>query len=375
MNKHSMLFDAAKAYGRILVSEVCVTRKDNVNNLIKSKINRSPWFFFVVIKTRYEYQHVQITELVENEYCFTEYEKKIMWDGIFESIHSSTIRGENNNPFLAVEEVKILDPMPLARDSLGSQSSFQLGKGGFGVVERVQLQDGSFVARKTLQLKDDQKQNDDLKRRFKREVEYQSSFNHPNIVNILQADLTGHPPSFMMPLATCHLGGEGNAGLTFNYDTKVKAFLNTLAGLEELHNKGHVHRDIKPGNILRFDYPDGSYIYAVSDFGLISPSDRSSTTNITSTGSAFGTELYMPRECYVYGFSVANAQSDIYSLGVLLLFLFREDGETLGCPYDERKSAGAFGDIISKCTKREPKDRYDSIAQLRTAFNNVARGR
>lgn len=369
-----MLFDAAKAYGRILVSEVRVTRKDNVNYLIKSKINRSPWFFFAVLKTRHEYQRVKITELVENENFFTEYEKKIMWDGIFESIESSTTRNENNNPFLTDEEVKMLDPIPLVRDTLESQSSFQLGKGGFGVVERVQLQDGSFVARKTLQLTNDQEENVNLKRRFKREVEYQSSFNHPNIVNILQTNLDGHPPSFMMPLATCHLGGEGKAGLTFDFDTKIKAFLNTLAGLKALHDKGHVHRDIKPGNILRFDSPDESYRYAVSDFGFISPSDRSNTTNITSTGNVYGTELYMPRECYLRGFSVADVRSDIYSLGVLILFLFREDGEDLGVPYDERNSTGAFGDIISKCTKRKPEERYDSIAQLKIAFTDVVGG-
>lgn len=369
-----MLFDAAKAYGRILASEVCVTQKDNVNNLIKSKINRSPSFFFGVIKTRREYDQVKISELVEHKNYFTEYEKKIMWDGIFESIQYSTTAGENINPFAAEEEVQRLDPKPLVRDTLGSQYPSHLGRGGFGVVERVQLQDGNFVARKTLQLKGDQNEQKELKRRFKREVKYQSSFKHPNIVQILDSDLDGDPPSFTMPLATCHLGNESNAGLTFDFDTKVKAFLNSLDGLEVLHNEGHVHRDIKPGNILRFDDPNGSYKYAVSDFGLISPSDRSSTTNITSTYGAWGSEPYMPRECYLHGFRVANAQSDIYSLGVLLLFLFREDDESLGVPYDERNSAGAFGDIIFKCTKKEPKNRYDSIAQLRTAFNKVVRG-
>lgn len=360
-----MLFDAAKDYGKILLSEVRVTRKDNITNLIKDKINRSPWFFFAIIKTRHKYRSVKITELVENENFFTEHEKKIMWDGIFESIQSSTIKVKNNNPFLA----KLL-----ARDTLGSQPLLLLGKGGFGVVEIVQWKDGVLVARKTLQLTNNQDQDNDLKRRFKREVEYQRAFNHPNIVKILHTELNEDPPSFMMPLATCHLGGEKKAGLSFDFSTKVKAFLNTLAGLEELHNKGHVHRDIKPGNILRFENPDESYIYAISDFGLISPSDRSITTNITSTGDAFGTEIYMPRECYLFGFSVADARSDIYSLGVLLLFLFLEDDETLGCPYDERSSKCAFGDIISKCTKREPDERYESIAELKAAFNKVVGG-
>ncbi|UAK71257.1 protein kinase domain-containing protein [Aeromonas enteropelogenes] len=246
-----------------------------------------------------------------------------------------------------------------------------LGNGGFGFVEQVQLQDGSFAARKTLRLTGDENQQNDLRRRFKREVEYQSRFTHPNIVPILHSDLDGHPPSFIMPLATCHLGNEYLAGISINFEVKVMAFLNVLNGLEVVHNQGYFHRDIKPGNILRFDYRDGSFKYAISDFGLISPPDRNNTTNITSTLGAMGTEIYMARECYLNGFSVANAQSDIYSLGVLLLFLFKENNETLGVPYDERESAGAFGSIISKCTKRIPDERYTSISQLRSAFLHI----
>jgi serine/threonine protein kinase len=249
-----------------------------------------------------------------------------------------------------------------------------LGNGGFGVVDRVQLLDGTTVARKTLKLTNDEDRNNELKRRFKREVNYQSSFEHPNIVKILSSDLDGKVPWFIMPLATCHLGNESNVGVLFDINTKVTAFLNVLDALEVVHKQGHVHRDIKPGNVLRYDYLDGSYQYALSDFGLISPSDRSNTTNITSTLGAIGTEIYMPRECYLKGFSVATPQSDIYSLGVLLLFLFKESNEGLGVPYDERESSGLFGDIISKCTQRDPQNRYESISQLRDEFQLVLSG-
>lgn len=363
MEQYPMLFDAAKFYGKILAAEVLVTRKDSIIKLIENKINRGPWVFFSIIKTRREYQHVKINELVENERSFTELEKKVMWDGIIESLQSSSIKIENRNPSLAEKKIK--------KQLCKNTSPHPIGKGGFGIVEQVKLQDGSFVARKTLQLTGEENRDKDLKRRFKREVEYQSSFEHSNIVQVIDSDLEGHPPSFMMPLASCHLGGEGKTGLSFDFDTKVKAFLDTLNGLEVLHKKGHTHRDIKPGNILRFDYADKRFEYKVSDFGLISPVDRDNTTNITSTWDAYGTQQYMPRECFMNGFRVANAQSDIYSLGVLLLFLFKESGENLGVPYDERTSAGVFGDIISKCTKKEQNERYESIAQLRTAFNSV----
>ncbi len=243
-----------------------------------------------------------------------------------------------------------------------------LGSGGFGVVEKLELQDGTIVAKKTLILTNDESKNSELKRRFKREVSYQSGFNHPNIVPVLDSELDGKIPWFTMPLATCSLGRE-----EFSLDlmTKARAFLDVLNALEVVHNKGHVHRDIKPGNILRYDYPNGDFKYALSDFGLISPSDRSDTTNITSTGVVIGTEVYMARECYLNGFCAATIQSDIYSLGVLLLFLFKEGDEGLGVPYDERWSGGLFGTLIHKCTRREPNDRYRSVSELREEFMRV----
>ena len=147
--------------------------------------------------------------------------------------------------------------------------------------------------------------------------------------------------------------------------------MNTLDGINMMHERGHIHRDIKPQNILRFDRPDDSFFYAVSDFGLISPSDRNATTILTSVGDVMGTPSYMAPECYRDGFKNACFQSDIYSLGVLILFLFKDRDEDLGVPFSERSSNGSFGMVIEKCTKKNPEDRYKSILQLKTDFSDV----
>lgn len=246
-----------------------------------------------------------------------------------------------------------------------------LGKGGFGFVVKFELEDGTFAAKKTLKLTQFEDDNIELKRRFKREVEYQQSFDHPNIVKIISADLAQTPPYFVMPLATCQLGKEAENGINLVYADKVNAFAHILKALQIIHQQGHVHRDIKPANILRFDHPNGSYHYAVSDFGLIAPSDRDDTTSITSTHAAMGTEFYMAPECFRFGMRSATEQSDIYSLGVLLLFLCKEDNDDLGYPYEQRFSSGIWGNIINKCTQRDPQDRYASVDGLEEDFNIV----
>jgi serine/threonine protein kinase len=343
VGKDSLLFKAAKLYGEILYSEILVTDKNKVNELLQRKINRNPSYFFAVVKSRFGFIDLKLDDLFDNGFFISDYEKEILNDGIIIGIKNG-------------------------RQNINSS---YIGEGGFGIVTKVQLKDGRFVAKKTLKLKGDKYEQVSLKRRFKREVQYQQGYDHPNIVPIIDLDLDGDPPSFTMPLATCNLEKEVSFGKDCSYETKIKAFLNTLDGIDMLHQNGHVHRDIKPQNILRFDCPDDSFCYAISDFGLISPSDRSTTTNITSVGDVMGTPSYMARECYLEGFKCANIQSDIYSLGVLILFLFRERDENLGVPYSERLSSGRFGVIISKCTKNNPEDRYKSIFQLRAAFVDV----
>ncbi|EIF5019350.1 serine/threonine protein kinase [Vibrio vulnificus] len=371
MNKDVLLFDAAKAYGRILASEVRVTQKDKINNLIERKINRSPWFFFSVIKTRREYENVKITELVENENVFTNNEKRIVWDGIFESIQYSTTAVRNINPF-STEEVKRLDSTSLVRDTLFTHSGIQcthLGSGAFGVVEKVKWKDGNFVARKTLKLTEDESINSQLKRRFKREVQYQAEFDHLNIVKVLESDLDCDVPYFTMPLAICSLGNESDHGISLSQKDNIIISRMIIEGIRVIHDSGQMHRDIKPQNVLRFHHSDGhDYDYAISDFGLVADRSRENTTALTMTSVPLGTMAYISPECYLDAKNNSSFQSDIYSLGVLIKFIF--DGET-GLPMNKRQSNSIFKELIMKCTEPQPADRYSSIDELKSDFENI----
>lgn len=239
-----------------------------------------------------------------------------------------------------------------------------IGGGSYGVVEEISTPTGN-VAIKKLLLTSDPEENEDRKRRFKREVEYQARLSHFNIVSIFQYDLDCDHPWFTMPLAVCHLGDEEKYNITMTDEVKIETFRMIMDGVEYIHAMGQIHRDLKPQNILRYHSPDNQYFsYAISDFGLVADRSREETTALTMTDVIMGTFAYMPCECYGNAKS-ATQRSDIYSLGVILKFIF--DGST-GMPLRERQSESIFGDVISKCTKDHPDERYQTVADLREAF-------
>ena len=109
------------------------------------------------------------------------------------------------------------------------------------------------------------------------------------------------------------------------------------SGLHAAHQKGLVHRDIKPGNIMIT--PDGKV--KVTDFGIVSLQNEES--DITKTGSILGTASYISPE-QAQGKPV-SIESDLYSLGTVLYELITGRAPFSGCllytspsPRDRQKS-------------------------------------
>ncbi|MBT2946375.1 serine/threonine protein kinase [Vibrio anguillarum] len=243
-----------------------------------------------------------------------------------------------------------------------------LGEGGFGFVEKIELvknykegEQPKQYARKVLAPKNDLKM---FKERFKREVVSQNKCKHKYVVDIYLADLDCDSPYFIMELADCDLADLIKANELSEQD-KLDVMIMTCKGLQHIHKKGYLHRDIKPFNILKFSHdkyiqlngevtPD--VFYKISDFGLIRKTDPDPASEVlTSFGTILGTTRYCAPELMYSG--IYTHQTDIFALGRVF--------EELNVQ-DERLQK-----IIAKCTDLQARTRYTNIEHVLEDITNV----
>lgn len=183
-----------------------------------------------------------------------------------------------------------------------------LGRGGMGVVykafDTVVKRD---VALKTILDIADLKALE----LFHKEYETLASISHPNIVEIFDLGEFGEAnepiPYFVMPL----LSGMTldriikTASHRLTVERSIEIISQTCRGLQAAHERGLVHRDMKPSNIFVMD----DDAVKIIDFGVVHKADAQSTKGLK------GTLLYMPPE--LIEMKLPSALSDIFSLGVV----------------------------------------------------------
>ncbi|HKM86130.1 MAG TPA: protein kinase, partial [Terriglobales bacterium] len=184
----------------------------------------------------------------------------------------------------------------------------EIGSGAMGVVYRAEdplL--GRPVAIKTTTA--EVARNPDLLKRFYREAQAAAKLAHPNIVTIYEINEDNGVPFIAMEF----LEGENLQKIVSDRKEvpilkKLQIIVDTCKGLEYAHQRGIVHRDIKPGNIVVSS--DGQV--KIVDFGIA----RVGVSSMTQTGVVLGTVMYMSPE-QVQGHTV-DARSDVFSLGIVL---------------------------------------------------------
>jgi len=258
----------------------------------------------------------------------------------------------------------------------------KLGEGGMGVVWRAADEKlGREVAIKVLP--EELARSPERRMRFEREASAIAALKHPNIVTIYALEEAAGVHFIAMELVE----GDALADLIPDNGLALPSFLE-LAGqiadaVSAAHTRGITHRDLKPSNIM-LD-PDGRV--KVLDFGLAKLaeeiSDDDATMSIedrTAIGQVLGTIAYMSPE-QAEGQHVDH-RSDVFSLGIVLYEMatgrhpFRRDRNvsTLSAiltaeptPAVEINDAlpAELGEIIGRCLRRSPGDRYPSATELR----------
>ncbi|MEU8702923.1 serine/threonine-protein kinase [Streptomyces sp. NPDC048680] len=232
----------------------------------------------------------------------------------------------------------------------------RLGDGGQGTVWRAtRLDTNESVALKYPLDSLDMSEGSADRKRFAREVRYQTTLRHPGIMPIVGMNMKADKPFFFMPLAEHSLedilkGGPLSEEETFSIMTEI------LAALEYSHEQGVLHRDLKPANFL---YLQGRWV--ISDFGLCRQMDSNSTT-ITKVNTAVGSFAYMAPEQYDDAHK-AKAPADIYSIGQIIYHCLVGD-----IPFPRARIAKLdmkYRHFISRCVAEEPDDRFQSVSEVR----------
>lgn len=290
----------------------------------------------------------------------------------------------------------------------------KIGSGGMGDVYLAQqLQPvRRQVALKLIQWDSEPNQ---IIERFQREKQMLASLEHPNIARIIDAGTSdsGYSYIVMEYVKGSHLV-DYCAQTNTDIRTRVKLLLQCCRAIQHAHQKGIIHRDIKPNNVMVTQVDEEPTIKII-DFGIAKASMSDSikqineytssvvsllTNSITHRGNSPGTPPYMSPEQFSNRSSDIDTRSDIYSLGAVLYFLLTDqhpfnDSQLVDRNFAEIRKLVSENDpplpshrspklatslrgdldcIVRKAMCRDVEKRYQSVAQFADDLQRYLRG-
>jgi serine/threonine protein kinase/tetratricopeptide (TPR) repeat protein len=248
----------------------------------------------------------------------------------------------------------------------------RIGEGGFGVVYMAEQQ-GPIVRKVALKVVKHGMDTEQVVARFEAERQALALMDHPNIAQVFDAGTTGTGrPFFVMELVRgipitgyCDRQNLSNRA-------RLELFLPVLHAVQHAHQKGVIHRDLKPGNVLVTEH-DGRPVPKIIDFGIAKATSMRLTerTLFTEYGQFVGTPEYMsPEQTALSGLDV-DTRSDIYSLGVLLYELLT--GQKPIEP--ERLRSLAFLELLRVIREEEPAKPSTRVSRKGEEITQAARHR
>jgi len=235
--------------------------------------------------------------------------------------------------------------------------------------------------------------------RFQREARALARLDHPNVARLLDYGETEDGRRYMV---TEHVEGRPLAVLQERFgwlpQARVVAILDQLASaLAGAHDRGLVHRNVKPQSVVIAESRDGSDHAFITDFGLVKERgpDAAAPVERNLTGGAggwYGTPRYLSPE-QAFG-RPSDARSDVYTLGLIAYELLAghspfDAHNAVTCAYmhavveapaldaqpDGTPIAPHLRQLVARCLAKKPEDRFPSMHAFRAALEDGQRGR
>lgn len=221
--------------------------------------------------------------------------------------------------------------------------------------------------------------------RFRLEARTASRLNHVNVVTVLDF---GVLPGGRCYMVMEYVHGASLAALIdisgpMVYSQAVPVFIQICSALQHAHDRGVIHRDLKPGNVMvnGSDPP----LVKLLDFGIAKLLDDPDALKLTRTGEVHGTPAYMsPEQC---AGQELDLRSDVYSMGCLmyealsgkLAFLGNSTAETMYLQMTERTPdlpadvviPERLRKIVTRSMEKEKSNRFQSMNELSVELQQV----
>lgn len=221
-----------------------------------------------------------------------------------------------------------------------------------------------------------------LYRRFEREARVLARLDDLHIVRVLDYGEFEGAPYFVMQYVP---GGtlKSRLGRCWSWEEAVRLLLPVACALDYAHDKGVLHRDVKPANILITHKGEP----LLSDFGIAKIIEGNAGETLTTTGVGIGTPQYMAPE---QGMGDAvDGRADVYALGVVLYelvtgrrpfeadtpmaVLLKQINDPLPLPSQFVPGLpGSVERVIIKALAKRPEDRYTSMGEFVAALGGLA---